>query len=172
MEAVMIRKPSNNAKHPKQAGFSLVELLMASFILAIGILGLTMLQLMAMRSNAGSRSMTTAVMIGEGVLESIQAEGRQRMLFHQVGGVAPATTYFGGGSMTQWYTFDGTSLPSATGAYYTVNITPQDVVPISGSGGTKNFLLVISFADVVDPTNPTVTIPRTVTLSRQVLYAA
>jgi len=42
----------------------MVEMLMAAFILAVGILGLTILQTMAIRSNTGSGAMTTAVKVG------------------------------------------------------------------------------------------------------------
>ena len=167
----MTRGFSLNPRHSGQAGFSMIEFLITAFILAIGILGLTMLQVMSMRASTGSRALNTAVMVGEGVLESIQSEGRQRMLFLKFAGTAPTTTYFGAGTVTQYYAFDGTLLASATNAFYTAVITKTDVVALSAAGGTKQFKLVLTFADTPNPAAPTTTITRTVTLTRQVAYA-
>lgn len=155
----------------RQAGFSMVELLITSFILAVGLLGLTMLQIMSMRTSTGSRALGTAVMLGEGVLESIQSEGRQRMLFLKYSGTAPATTYFdsGNGVITQYYAFDGTLLPSATNKFYTVVITPSDVVTLGTAGGTKQFTIKVTFADTTKANGTPQT--RTATLTRQVAYA-
>jgi prepilin-type N-terminal cleavage/methylation domain-containing protein len=172
MEALVNPEFSRNLRRPRQAGFSMIEFLITAFILAIGILGLTMLQVMAMRASTGSRALNTAVVVGEGVIESIQAEGRQRMLFLKFGGTAPATTFFGGAaSITRYYAFDGTLLASATNAFYTAVVSSSDVVALGLAGGTKRFTLVLTFAGTPDPANPTATITRSVTLTRQVAYA-
>lgn len=162
---------SRVCRHGNQAGFSLVELLLAAFVMAIGILGLTMLQVMSIRSATGGKALNTAVMVGEGVLESIQSEGRQRMLFMKYGGTAPATTFFGTATVHQFYAFDGSVLPDAANSFFAVDITPADVVALSAAGGTKRFTVTITFKDTPNPSNPSVTIQRTVTLTRQVAYA-
>ena len=46
-----------------QAGFSMIEMLMTAFVLAIGLLGLCMLQAMSLRASRGSRSLETAVQV-------------------------------------------------------------------------------------------------------------
>ncbi len=173
MEAPVNMTSSSDLRRKRQSGFSMIELLITAFILAIGILGLTMLQVMSIRASTGSHSVGTAVMVGEGVLESIQAEGRQRMLFLKYVGTAPATTYFDNGNkkMTQYYAFDGTKLADAANAYFTVDIKPEVVVAWGSAGGTKCFTVVVTFADTPNPANPTKTINRAVTLTRQVAYA-
>ena len=162
-----------NGVHPgcrrtRQSGFSMIEFLVTAFILAIGLLGLTMLQAMALRASTGSRNLNAAVMVGEGVLESIQMEGRQRMLFLKYNGSAPATTYFGAGDITQYYDIDGKKLDDATGAFFEVGIKSSDLIAKTATvGGTKKFTLTVQFTDMVKTT----AVKRTVTLTRQVAYA-
>lgn len=59
-----------------QRGFSLVEMLLTAFILAVGIMGLTLLQVMAMKGARGGSSLSTAIQVGEDVLDRIELEGR------------------------------------------------------------------------------------------------
>jgi prepilin-type N-terminal cleavage/methylation domain-containing protein len=167
MEAVVSTRSSVNYRRSRQTGFSMVELLMTAFILAIGLLGLSMLQIMSIRSSTGSQALNTAVRVGEGVLESIQQEGRQRMLVLKYGGAEPASTYFVAGPITEYYAFDGTKLASSAGAFYTVVIAPKNVVALSAAGGTTQFTLTITFTDTVGAVIAT----RQVTLTRQVAYA-
>ncbi len=167
--AVKIQNPRIR-RGSRQSGFSIIEMLLTAFILAVGILGLTMLQVMSMRASTGSRALNTAVMVGEGALESIQSEGRQRLLFVKNGETAPATTFFDA-ARTEYYAFDGSLVPSAANAFFTVVITPVDIVALSSAGGTKHFTVVVTFADTPNPANPAATVQRTVTLSRQVAYA-
>lgn len=58
-----------------QAGFSLVELLMVAFILAIGLLGLGALQVVSTAQSASSRERGTANLIAHSVLDRVQSEG-------------------------------------------------------------------------------------------------
>jgi prepilin-type N-terminal cleavage/methylation domain-containing protein len=60
----------------RQKGFSMLELLLAAFILAVGILGLAMLQAMSLRASRGSSDFGTAVRIAERVMEQVELEGR------------------------------------------------------------------------------------------------
>ncbi len=172
MEAVVKILDPRKRGYSRQSGFSMVELLLTAFILAVGVLGLTMLQVMSMRASSGGRALNTAVMVGEATLESIQSEGRQKSLFMKFGGTAPATTYFGAAIAPQYYAFDGTVLPTQDSAFFTVTITPADVVAAGNAGRTRHFTVVVTFADTPNPANPTLTVTRTVTLSRQVAYAA
>ena len=170
MEAIVSTRSSVDHWRSRQTGFSMVELLMTAFILAIGLLGLSMLQVMSIRASTGSQALNTAVRVGEGVLESIQQEGRQRMLVLKYAGTEPtATTYFGTEPITQYYAFDGTKLGDAdsASAFYTVVVTPSVIVTLSPAGGTKQFILTITFTDTVGAATTT----RQVTLTRQVAYA-
>ena len=59
-----------------QRGFSMVEMLMAAFILAVGLLGLAMLQAMALRATRGGRNLGLAVKLAEHVMDAVELEGR------------------------------------------------------------------------------------------------
>ncbi len=54
----------------------MVEMLMTAFIMAVGILGLTALQVMALKATRGSRSLGTAILVAEQVLDLAEREGR------------------------------------------------------------------------------------------------
>jgi len=56
-----------------QAGFSLVELLIAVLILAVGLLGLAELQVSTMKANAQSDSLMVANHLAQKVIEEISA---------------------------------------------------------------------------------------------------
>ncbi len=56
----------------KCRGFSLVELLIAIFILTIGLLALSGLQVTAIRGNLGSKDLTTAVLLTEKKMEQLK----------------------------------------------------------------------------------------------------
>lgn len=56
----------------KGSGFTLLEVMIALVILSIGMLGLTALQVIAMRSNAFSSEMTYATMLAENRLEAFR----------------------------------------------------------------------------------------------------
>ena len=63
-------------KHPRaHRGFSMVELLITMFILAIGLLGLATLQLVSQAQGLGGRQRGTANFVAHNLLDQIQAEG-------------------------------------------------------------------------------------------------
>lgn len=76
MEAPMIR-PSHPHVPPRNAsGFSVVEFLIVVFIFALGVLGLSLLQVMSIRGNHSGRQRSTAVYLASTVVERVQAEGQ------------------------------------------------------------------------------------------------
>jgi len=79
--AVTTMSCSNKA----QSGFSLVELLVAVTILAVGLLGLAELQITAMKANSQSDTITVATSVAKGVLEKIKAKNRRDEIFDVVG---------------------------------------------------------------------------------------
>lgn len=58
-------------RHKSQAGFSLVELLVAVVILAVGLLGLAELQITAMKTNAHSEGLIAASGVAQMFLEDV-----------------------------------------------------------------------------------------------------
>ena len=74
----MARIPRVKAR--KDAGFSMVEMLMAAFIFAIGLLGLCMLQSMSIRVAAGGHNLELAVQLNDQVMDQVELEGRQSYL--------------------------------------------------------------------------------------------
>ena len=67
---------SGQRRLQRQAGFSMIEMLMTSFILAVGLLGLAMFQTMALRATRGNRSINTAVLVANQILDQAEEEGR------------------------------------------------------------------------------------------------
>lgn len=57
----------------KKYGFSLLEVLVALIILAVGLLGLAALQITAIRFNAGSRELTYATFLLQKKIEELKA---------------------------------------------------------------------------------------------------
>ncbi len=55
------------------SGFSLVELMIAMTIFAVGLLAVVSMQLTAIRGNSSANSLTTATAIAEGIIEEILA---------------------------------------------------------------------------------------------------
>lgn len=169
-----------------QRGFSMVEMLMAAFVLAIGILGLSMLQTMSLRSTTSSRGLNTAVLVAERVLDEIEANGRNSQLYVRAqptmnpvtaGLTAVFTTpaVAPPAAPSRTYNFAGrlaTGDPIDPTPYFRVYIQPQIaagdpgvVVPVPGLGGVANMVVMIQWLE--DGSG----VARQVVLSRRVAYA-
>jgi Tfp pilus assembly protein PilV len=101
----------------------MVEFLMAAFIMAIGLLGLTALQTLSLGQGTFARGRTTATYIASGILQRAQVEGQQSYfaklnmmasaypeLFTDNPGTAIAETTFGG------FNIDGVQVTNADGS--------------------------------------------------------
>ena len=118
--------------------------------------------------------MTSAILVGERVLDQAEALGRNSLLCSRTKSTVPVLTpnYFGGTNLTQYFNFDGTS--NATVSYYTVTISPiiaptNDVIPVAGVGGVKTLQFTVQWSESADASN--VAITRNVILSRRISYA-
>ena len=163
-----------------QAGFSMIEMLMTAFILAIGILGLSMLQVMSLKASRGSRSLTTAVQVGEMVMDRIEMEGRLSWLnvtdsaytvptalttLQYVNQAAPVVNTFNiKGQVPQPSSPD----PADQNPYFTVTTTRINPVVVT-TGQLHDFVVTVDFVDIVDA-NTSAAIHRTFTLTRRVLH--
>lgn len=79
-------------------GFSMIEMLLVMFILAIGLLGIVTLQVASMRSGATGRHFGTATLLAHSVLDQIQTQGAVFAAERQAsdtGTVGSGSTYFG-----------------------------------------------------------------------------
>jgi prepilin-type N-terminal cleavage/methylation domain-containing protein len=59
-----------------QRGFSLVEMLLAAVILAVGLLGLAMLQAMSLKASKGSANAAAAALLAGQIMDRAELEGR------------------------------------------------------------------------------------------------
>ena len=171
-----------------EAGFTMVEFLMAAFIMAIGLLGLTALQILSLRSTTTSRGMSTSVLVADGIMERINTEARQSYL-GMVFSSAPtgATRYVAkapvapgvkptdpvpAGAIVDYFDFAGTPLTSAAGAYYTVSTWVDSTVAGTGStGNTDTFMVRVEFNESPDPANPGQFAKHAINLTRTVVHA-
>jgi len=176
-----------------QAGFSMIEMLMAAFILAIGILGLSMLQAMSLRSARGSRSLGSAVELANRTLDQIELEGRLSWLnLTDSSAATPValTTLQYVGKGTQYLGFqEDTSVspvvisPVSTGpvatkptlsgairyvATITEGTTGAGTASSAGTGVSSIYGVKVEFADDVNGTGALVV--RSVNLTRSIIH--
>ena len=164
-----------------QRGFSLVEMLMTAFILAVGVMGLTLLQVMSLKAARGGKSLSTAVQVGEAVMDRIEMEGRLTWLNvtdsqYKVTSALPNLAFVDKTTLVTPLTFnlkgqvpDTASLdPAESTPFYSVNMRR---VPVSAltTGAISDFTVTVTFADAINPTTNT-PLTRTVTLTRRVVH--
>ena len=180
-----IPSPSSLRSGSAETGFSIVEFLMAAFILSIGLLGLATLQIMALRTTTSSRGISTAILVSEGVMERINSEARQSylgMVFNSAPTWTPryitkapvaanvtSTAAVPAGAIIDYYDFAGDPLPSAAGAYFTASswVDAQTI----GFGTTDRYFVRVEFNESPDPTNPGQFVKRSINLIRSVVHA-
>ncbi|HJV38690.1 MAG TPA: prepilin-type N-terminal cleavage/methylation domain-containing protein [Geothrix sp.] len=113
--------PPTKARH--QGGFTMVELLMAMAIFAIGMLGLAALQVVSISQGAGGRLRGTAAFLAHSVLDRAAAEGQVTAAERQ------ANTNGLPNSTTSW-TFigaaDGVAKADGTALLFDINGRPID----------------------------------------------
>lgn len=177
----MTRRFRPGSGRSPQAGFSMVEMLIATFILSVGLLGLTALQTMAMRTNSDSARVGTAVQIAELKLEALEGLARQRMLFVKTANALPTArpAVLDGAPENLYFDRTGTlqtsgnvpiTAPDGDTVYtLTTRALPEQAF-VNGFGGISLFQVSATF---VDGTNPSTNAPinRTITLSRRIMYA-
>ena len=166
-----------------QRGFSLVEMLMTAFILAVGVMGLTLLQVMSLKGARGGKSLATAIQVGEAVMDRIEMEGRLSWLNitdsqYNVATALPNLAFVNKTTLAQPLTFNlkgqvpvtASADPAESTPFYSVGMRRVPVSALAaGTGSISDFTVTVTFADVVNPTT-NAPITRTVTLTRRVLH--
>lgn len=175
-----------------EGGFTLIEMVLAAFVIAVGLLGLTLLQTMALRTSSSGSRMAKAVRLGDGLLDNIANEGRLRRLVSQFQD-PNATARLG---TTVYYKSDfqrlnlyydhsdkllGTSTAAdastarPAGTVFTATVTPvvRADAPVAIQGmDLKTFQVVVEYLEVPNPSQAAATFKRTATLTRTVGHAS
>ena len=168
-----------------QEGFSMIEMLMTAFVLAIGLLGLCMLQAMSLRAGRGSRSLATAAQVAQGVMDQVEMEGRLSWLNLTDNNNGSATIsnlpnllYLPlavGGQLTQTYNLWGNAPiststdPTLSTPFFTaVTQHVADVGTTAGTGQISDYMVTVTFADTVNGSK--VAVKRSVVLTRRIIH--
>lgn len=167
-----------------QAGFSMVEMLMAAFIMAVGILGLSALQVMALKSTRGSRSLSTAILVAEQILDRAELEGRLSWLnLTDRNATNPTLADLSGlgyinldRDTPRVDNFNNLGQPVVLGPFLArqdsgvryVATTNRKPATTYATGYLSEFIVQVTFKDDVDRSG--VAVPRTVILSRMVSH--
>lgn len=102
-----------------QSGFTLVELLVAVVILAVGLLALAQLQVTAIKTNAQSASSTAAVALAQKIVEEIAAMDADDVMFD-----APSSGFL---------TWDGSPIEVEGAGSYNITYEVNTVKPDPGN---------------------------------------
>ena len=129
-----------------QSGFSLVELLIAILILAVGLLGLAELQITATKANSHSDTMLAASSLAQQVIEEIMAMDSGDALFNAAANNVP---------------WDGSPVTVAGAGTYNIE---YDVVP-NYLGVTNLTQIVVQVSSAQEVMNVSGNRVRTVTAS-------
>ena len=167
-----------------QAGFSMIEMLITAFILAVGILGLTMLQTLSLRASRGSRSLASAILVAEQVMDRVEMEGRLSWLnltdtnrsAPSIATDLPNLRYIvipAGGQLVETFNIKGGATDSASAdpavstPFFTVTTTRVPAAAVA-TGGMSDVSVQVQFVDMVDRTNTP--IQRTLSLTRRIVH--
>lgn len=178
--------PSNSNRWRGQVGFSMVEMLMTAFVMAIGILGLTMLQVLALKGSRGGRSLSTAVAVGEHVMDNVEMEGRLSWLnvtdpksgnplLSDLPNLKYVTLANGASRPDAFNSLGGepnsASLnPAEQTTFYRVTTTRNDLAPAAAgtSYALSDFSVRVEFTDQVNQASQPIT--RMVILNRRISH--
>lgn len=129
-----------------QAGFSLIELLIAVVILAIGLLGLAQLQVTAIRTNAQSMTSTAARAIAQKLVEDVAAMDADDALFVDgaTGTWGPFVTE-GGGTYTADYVINQVEANgNPVSQLFNISITVESTTEVMNVFGVDTRVVTIN----------------------------
>lgn len=112
---------SNLTRSNRASGFSMVEVLISVFILAIGLLGLLNLQMTSLKNNHSAQLRTTATVLAYDMLERIRANKTADYALTMSATPSGATTK--DADLVEWISEISSALPSGDGSIsYSGNI--------------------------------------------------
>jgi prepilin-type N-terminal cleavage/methylation domain-containing protein len=176
-------------KKLRQKGFSMIEMLLAAFILAVGILGLAMLQAMSLRASRGSANLSTAARIAERIMEQVEMEGRLTWLNITDGNnISPSAasdlptfnfkyiTLNSGGKITEEFNPKGEPVdlnnPDPLSAVSFFKATTQKLIRDDSSigkvGQMYDFNVLVEFVETVGSNKAP--IPRALNITRRIIH--
>lgn len=151
----------------RQRGFSLVELLVAAAIMAVGLLGLASLQMMSLRTAGTGTRMTDSVLLAERIVESASMEATQWYLAAKSGTAIPASRLYIPGAQTQYYTADFTpTVDTDPNLVYTVQVNVRNLATVA-QGGLDQVDVTVTFVEAIANASRNT---RSVQVSRQVAH--
>ncbi|MFO0698670.1 MAG: prepilin-type N-terminal cleavage/methylation domain-containing protein [Nitrospira sp.] len=119
-----------------QAGFTLLESMLAGAILTVGLLALSAMQAMSMSRNVGTKEMTQVSNLAADMIERIQFNRRNVTAYHNITVNSSTTTcptatvnVMANGDCTQWRTLLLNSGLSNVSGSVTLNPVPPAVDP-------------------------------------------
>jgi Tfp pilus assembly protein PilV len=180
MAETLMRERNALRARAGETGFSMIEMLMTAFILAIGLLGLCMLQTMSLRAARGGTSLTTAVHVADAVMEQVEQEGR--ISWQNMISASPTTlpnleyiTLAVGAKVTQTFNQHGdvsqanATDPTVSSQLFKVTTTNLQNVGIAlGTGQVSDYLVQVQFAESTSGAG--VPVQRTVMVTRRILH--
>ena len=152
---------------PEASGFSMIEMLLTAFILAVGILGLALLQTMSLRAVGGSKNLTMAVQLAEQMMDQVEQEGRLTYNNAAPGsGFATAPTltglqFYNQAAVDRYFSVDpssGNVITSAAPGQFQLHMAQTVVAGV----GLSDVAITVTFAD-----GPKT---RTATITRRILH--
>jgi prepilin-type N-terminal cleavage/methylation domain-containing protein len=173
----LMRYRTGTSSFSGQRGFSMIEMLMTTFILAIGLLGLCMLQTMSLRAGRGSTSLSTAVKVAEGVMDEVEQQGRLSWLNIASTGYTGLSVPTGSvnyiaipaNSQSAPLYFDTQGIQVTSQSLITVIIYhPDEVGTNGGAGFLGDYNVVATFSDTVNGSGTPV--QRTVSITRRIAH--
>jgi len=167
-----------------QAGFSMIEMLMTAFVLAVGLLGLALLQTMSLKATRGNKSLTTAVLVAQKILQQAEMEGRLSWLYvtntnnpnaklADLKSLKYITISSTGTGLAETFNANGgavdtSSTDPAVNRPFFYAVTNQVPATAATIGNVSEMQVTVLFYDQVDKNNAQ--IKRTVYLSQQVTH--
>ena len=134
-----------SASKNTQSGFSMIELLVAVVILAVGLLGLAQLQVTAIKVNSQSMTSTASRAVAQKLVEDIAAMSDYSLFVDGTSGDWGPFVTDGGGTYTAHYEIDQVEANgNAVTNLFNVTITVESTTAVSHLLGARPRTVTIS----------------------------